>query len=119
MSQYLIQQIRDKANIRVEPYTEVISVRGEDHLEQITTVTRPPNSPECTQTYDAKALFIMIGVIAKTDWLPREIERDEEGYMCTGRDLTTWTFERGRSKPAGEALRFWFQKPVFADSILS
>lgn len=37
MSQYLIEQIQDKANIRVEPYNQVISAHGEDHLEQITT----------------------------------------------------------------------------------
>src|SRR5580693_908481 len=60
MSQYLIQQIRDKANITVEPYTQVTSVHGEDHLEQITTTTRTPGEPESTCTRDAKALFIMI-----------------------------------------------------------
>jgi len=94
MSQYLVQQIQDKANIRVEPYTQVTNVHGENHLEQITTVTRPPDGPECTQTYNAKALFIMIGAVAETNWLPPKIERDANGYICTGRDLTTWTLER-------------------------
>jgi thioredoxin reductase (NADPH) len=94
MSQYLIQQIRDKANIRVEPYTQVSSVHGENHLEQITTVTRSPGVPESTCTHNAKALFIMTGAVAKTDWLPSEIERDAKGYICTGRDLTTWSLDR-------------------------
>jgi thioredoxin reductase (NADPH) len=93
MSQYLIQQIADKANIHVEPYTQVASAHGESYLEKITTVTRPPNGPESTITRDARGLFIMIGAVAKTDWLPKSIERDPKGYICTGRDLTTWPLE--------------------------
>lgn len=94
MSQYLIQQIDDKANIRVEPYTQVTGVHGEDHLEQITTTSRPPGSAEFTCTRDAKALFIMIGAVAKTQWLPASLERDANGYICTGRDITTWSLSR-------------------------
>jgi thioredoxin reductase (NADPH) len=94
MSQYLIQQIHDKANIRVEPYTQVTAVHGEDHLEQITTTSNPPGELESTNTRDAKALFIMIGAIAKTQWLPASLERDAKGYICTGRDITTWPLDR-------------------------
>ncbi|HEY4008677.1 MAG TPA: FAD-dependent oxidoreductase [Acidobacteriaceae bacterium] len=94
MSQYLIQQIRDKANIRVEPYTQVTGAHGENHLEQITTVTRSPDGPEFASTHDAKALFILTGAVAKTDWLPPAIERDANGYICTGRNLTTWPLDR-------------------------
>jgi thioredoxin reductase (NADPH) len=94
MSQYLIQQIRDKANIRVEPYTHVTGVHGEDHLEQITTTSRPPGSPESICTRDAKALFIMIGAVAKTHWLPPSLERDAKGYICTGRDIQAWALDR-------------------------
>jgi thioredoxin reductase (NADPH) len=94
MSQYLIQQISDKANIRVEPYTQVTSVHGEDHLEQITTASRPPNAPEFTTTHDAKALFIMTGAVAKTHWLPPSLQRDDNGYICTGRDISTWSLTR-------------------------
>jgi thioredoxin reductase (NADPH) len=94
MSRYLIQQIHDKANIRVEPCTQVTGVHGEDHLERITTTSRPPGGPEFTCTRDAKALFIMIGAVAKTHWLPASLERDANGYICTGRDITTWSLDR-------------------------
>ncbi len=94
MSQYLIQQIKDKSNICVEPYTQVTGVHGEDHLERITTVYRPPDGAESTRTRDAKALFIMIGAVAKTEWLPADLERDKNGYICTGRDMKTWSLER-------------------------
>ena len=94
MSQYLIQQIHNKANIRVEAYTQITGVHGEEQLEQITTTSRPPGSSEFTCTRDAKALFIMIGAVAKTQWLPASLERDANGYICTGRDITTWPLDR-------------------------
>jgi thioredoxin reductase (NADPH) len=94
MSQYLIHQIAGKPNIRIEPFTQVTSVHGENYLQQITTATRCPNHPETTQTRDAGALFLMIGATAKTRWLPSTLERDPKGYICTGRDLTTWPLDR-------------------------
>jgi thioredoxin reductase (NADPH) len=36
----------------------------------------------------------MIGADANTAWLPNELERDQRGYICTGRDLTTWKLDR-------------------------
>ncbi len=83
MSSYLIEQIGHRANITIEAYTEVVSVAGENALETVCTTTRgaaPVERP-------ADALFIMIGADANTDWLPRQVMRDERGYVCTGRDL--------------------------------
>jgi thioredoxin reductase (NADPH) len=94
MSQYLIEQIRDKINIRVEAYTQVIGVHGEDHLKQITTSSRPPDDAESTCTRDANALFIMIGADAQTHWLPTSLERDAKGYIYTGREIQTWCLSR-------------------------
>lgn len=86
MSQYLIEQINNRPNITVEPYTRVISVGGQHALETICTVT----GDEQPRTRRADALFVMIGANAQTDWLPAELERDELGYVCTGRDLPDW-----------------------------
>jgi thioredoxin reductase (NADPH) len=94
MSQYLIGQIEGKANIHVEPFTEVVAVEGEEHLERIVTRTRRPGEAEMMQTRDAEAMFVMIGATADTSWLPKGLERDAKGYICTGRDLTTWSEER-------------------------
>jgi thioredoxin reductase (NADPH) len=94
MSQYLIAQIGSKANIRVKPHTQVTAAHGEEHLEQITTTTKGPDGEESVKTWETKALFIMIGAVAKTEWLPASLQRDEKGYICTGRDVATWTLER-------------------------
>ena len=83
MSTYLIDQIGHRTNITVEPYTEVVSVGGENGLETVCTVTRGEEPRE----RPAHALFVMIGADANTDWLPTNLLRDERGYICTGRDL--------------------------------
>ena len=86
MSQYLIDQIKARTNITVEPYTRVVSVGGEHSLETICTVT----GEEPPRTRHAEGLFVMIGANAQTDWLPAELKRDEQGYVCTGRDIPGW-----------------------------
>jgi thioredoxin reductase (NADPH) len=94
MSRYLISQIAEKDNIRIEAFTEATAVQGEEHLEQIVTTTRDSNGGHTSTTRDADALFLMIGATANTAWLPPTLERDANGYICTGRDLTGWSLER-------------------------
>jgi thioredoxin reductase (NADPH) len=94
MSQYLIGQIASKNNIQVIPFTQVITAEGEDHLEGIVTRTRHASGEETLCTREADALFVMIGADAITSWLPAELERDDLGYICTGRDLATWKHGR-------------------------
>lgn len=59
-------------------------------LQTISTVCRDE-----VRQREADALFVMIGARAQTDWLPEELERDHNGFICTGRDLTQ--FECSRS----------------------
>jgi thioredoxin reductase (NADPH) len=94
MSQYLIDQIASKANIRVLPHTRVVSVEGENRLERIEVCVDPPIEMENMRTYEADALFVMIGADASTSWLPDDLQRDPRGYIRTGRDLTTWKLDR-------------------------
>jgi len=94
MSQYLIGQIAQKKNILIEPYTQVVQALGDDHLQSIVTRTQSPGAEPSLQTRTADALFVMIGATASTQWLPQELQRDSKGYICTGRDLTSWKLER-------------------------
>jgi thioredoxin reductase (NADPH) len=94
MSQYLIGEIASKANIEVVPFTQVVALEGEDHLQRIVTRVRAPGQEEASRSYEADAMFVMIGANANTSWLPAELERDAQGYLCTGRDVTTWRLER-------------------------
>ena len=94
MSRYLIDQIASKANIQVLPFTQIASADGEDRLERIEARVQPRGEMEKILSYETEALFVMIGADASTSWLPGELERDPRGYICTGRDLTTWKLDR-------------------------
>ena len=83
MSQYLIEQIATKANIRVETRSEVVAVHGDEQLEAIEVIDRRAGT---TSRRDTRALFVLIGAEAATDWLPSEIARDERGFVLTGTD---------------------------------
>jgi thioredoxin reductase (NADPH) len=84
MSQYLIDQIRSKSNIRVALGTEVRAVHGTDHLTAIDIADHPTGA---VTREDCAGLFIFIGADAETDWLPAEIARDPRGYVLTGADV--------------------------------
>jgi len=78
----------------VETRTEVVSVSGNDHLEQLTV--RTPRGEESRQ---ASSLFIFIGAAPKTDWLPQGIACDPKGFILAGPDLKTrapgsWKLDR-------------------------
>jgi thioredoxin reductase (NADPH) len=94
MSKYLVDQIASKANVQVLPFTKVISTEGEHRLEKIEILVQAPTETEETVSYEAEALFVMIGADANTSWLPNTLERDSRGFLCTGRDLTTWQLQR-------------------------
>ncbi|HEY8310277.1 MAG TPA: FAD-dependent oxidoreductase [Gemmatimonadaceae bacterium] len=84
MSQYLVDQIAAKDNIIVAPESEVVELIGDDHLERVVVQHIPADT---RKTYDIDALFVFIGAAADTSWIPKEVMRDEEGYVCAGRDM--------------------------------
>jgi thioredoxin reductase (NADPH) len=94
MSQYLIDQIATKPNIRVETQSEIVAVHGGEHLEAIEVINRSSGQ---TSRRDATVLFVMIGANAMTGWLPPEIVKDSHGYILTGIDAMKqgiWDHER-------------------------
>jgi thioredoxin reductase (NADPH) len=82
MSHYLIEQIGTTPNITLRTETELVSVDGDDHVQQVTLV-----SPATTQTEPADAVFVFIGTRPRTDWLGDAVLRDDKGFIVTGRDL--------------------------------
>ena len=81
MSQYLIDQIREVPNIKVESHAEVVEVHGNGHLESITIANHASESVRTAQT---SALFIFIGAVPCTGWLRGLLPMDERGYLLTG-----------------------------------
>jgi len=84
MSEYLVTEISKTANICVRPATEVISGQGQCSLEALTLRDRASGA---TDIVPASGLFVMIGAEPRTAWLQDSVERDEQGFVLTGRDL--------------------------------
>ena len=84
MSQYLRDQL-DAVGVRVWFHAEVVDGGGDGRLERITL--RDGRSGD-TRTEQATALFVLIGAQPHTGWLPARIQRDQWGYVVTGRDVT-------------------------------
>lgn len=94
MSQYLIDQVRTKANIAVRLNSSVTAVQGDSHLEAISVCDSKSGKEERLAT---DSLFVFIGADAETHWLPKTIARDDRGYLLTGLDALKsggWTIER-------------------------
>jgi len=94
MSQYLIDQLATKPNIRVTVGAEVTAVHGDGSLEAIDIADRSTGE---TTRHASGGLFIFIGADADTGWLCDEIALDERGYVLTGptvRATGRWSLER-------------------------
>lgn len=92
MSRYLIDQLRRRANVQIETRTEICGVDGDSHLERL--ITRKIDK---TQERPADALFVMIGAIANTQWMPASLQRDPDGFVYTGRDVSGYCGSRSPS----------------------
>ena len=84
MSQYLIEQIQSRKNIKVMTRSEVIKALGKNRLEKLVISV---NEGKKTLTIDACALFIFIGAIPNTGWLDKSIMLDDHGFILSGIDL--------------------------------
>jgi thioredoxin reductase (NADPH) len=84
MSDYLIKEIEAAENVHVRLNTRVVDGGGEGWLERLVL---KDFSSGLTKTVPAAGLFVLIGAEPHTGWLPKEIERDDRGYVVTGRDL--------------------------------
>lgn len=84
MSQYLIEQIENTSNIDVHANTELKEALGAKQLEKIITFNKSTGK---TVEYATSAVFIYIGAEPQTQWLPKEIVKDEKGFVLTGFDL--------------------------------
>ncbi len=84
MSQYLVDQVRGKANIAVALRSEVQAVHGDEALVAVDIVDRASGA---TRREESGGVFVFIGADAETDWLPEAFARDKRGYILTGADL--------------------------------
>ncbi len=99
MSKYLIDEIERTSNIVVEPNTQVMAAEGTDHLEALCV-----RGPEGTSRRTAASLFVFIGAVPGTEWMPDAILRDDKGFILAGPDLVT-----PEMKATGKFAKMWKQ----------
>ena len=80
MSDYLVTEIGELPNVRVLLGAEVVAGGGRDRLETLTLRSTRD------ETVPADALFLLIGAEPRTGWLAGAVERDDHGFVRTGRD---------------------------------
>jgi len=84
MSSYLAGRIERSDKVTVLVNSEVCRVDGNGRLERVTVCDRSTGKK---QTCECNGVFVMIGAVPKTSWLPPEIARDEKGFIITGQEL--------------------------------
>jgi thioredoxin reductase (NADPH) len=92
MSSYLIGEIAFNPRITVEGFRCVVDGGGAGRLEWIEV--------EDTETgvrtrREAGGLFLLLGAVAHCDWVPREVARDPNGFVLTGRDVPSAAWRDG------------------------
>ncbi|TDQ46889.1 FAD-dependent oxidoreductase [Actinorugispora endophytica] len=84
MSQYLVDEIAARPNIRVRLNTRVTGLAGGDRLEEL--VLRD-SAEERTEEVPARFVFTFIGARPRTDWVAGLLQRNRAGFLLTGPDL--------------------------------
>lgn len=97
-SKYLVDALNENNRIEILTDTDLIEVRGANTLEQIIVKNTKRNE---TQTFDAAALFVFIGVQPQSKIVADLVMTSGKGYILTGPDLLadkkpppSWTLER-------------------------
>jgi|SRR5215203_3414767 len=91
MSEYLVKEIGASENIELRFDTQVVDGGEERRLEYLVLEGATSALPE---TVPAAALIVLIGAEPHTSCLPEEIQRDEKGYVVTGKDLFRYSHLR-------------------------
>ena len=81
-SKYLIDEISRTSNIVIEARTQVLEAIGNGRLEALRL-----RGPAGDRQVPATSLFVFIGAVPVTAWLPPCILRDEKGFVLAGADL--------------------------------
>jgi thioredoxin reductase (NADPH) len=84
MSQYLIDRIRVTPNITLSPRAEIKRLVGARCLERIGICL---DGAAEEKELALAAIFVFIGAAPHTDLVGGLVERDDRGYVLTGRDL--------------------------------
>lgn len=85
MSRYLIQRIEETPNITLHTRTEIVELKGDQHLERV--VLRNNATGESWER-PYRHVYLMTGASPNTEWLRNCVCLDDKGFVLTGASLT-------------------------------
>jgi thioredoxin reductase (NADPH) len=88
MSRYLIQRIEENPLIQMHYCSELTSLEGGEHLENVTWIDKTSGE---SFTQAIRHVFVMTGASPRTSWLSKCLSLDSKGFVLTGHDLETAT----------------------------
>ena len=94
MSHYLVKRIEGTSNIEVRRNTQISKIHGDKAL---TGADLTSTETSKTETVETSAIFVFIGAVPHTSWLPAAIELDQDGFVKTGQqvaDSKAWPLRR-------------------------
>ncbi|NQV06002.1 FAD-dependent oxidoreductase [bacterium] len=93
MSAYLIEQIAGTENIEVMLNTRITEVGGGDRVEWLSLSNTADGTEE---RRDASGIFVFVGAVPHTSVVDGVVERNQQGFILTGPDLSV-----DGARPAG------------------
>ena len=96
MSRYLVARIEAHPRIEIHYSTQVISLSGTAHLENIEWRNEEAGT---TEARAIRHVFVMAGAVPRTEWLQDCLVLDKKGFIITGQELIgydecQWPLER-------------------------
>ncbi|MFI7578825.1 FAD-dependent oxidoreductase [Kocuria kalidii] len=85
MSDYLIAQLEATGNVTIRYGTTVVGARELDgSLAAVEVAATADADGAPAEVIEAAALFVLIGSVPRTSWLPGSVHRDGAGFLRTG-----------------------------------
>ena len=86
MSEYLISQLEATRNVAIRYGTMIVGARDQDGFLAAVRVAASgaANATTSSEEIEAGGLFVLIGSMPRTSWLPATVERDPAGFLRTG-----------------------------------
>ncbi|MDQ4146957.1 MAG: FAD-dependent oxidoreductase, partial [Pseudomonadota bacterium] len=85
MSRYLARRIEENPRIVLRTRTEIVALKGGNHLERVRLRNNQTNRAE---THDIRHVFLMTGAAPNTRWVDDCVICDAYGFIKTGADLS-------------------------------
>jgi thioredoxin reductase (NADPH) len=85
-SKLVIDKVNENPQISVRPNIEIVRFEGEGKLSGVVIRDKTTGQEE---TIHPKGVFVFIGLLPNTQWLPPEIKRDDLQFIATSPTLAT------------------------------